>query len=418
VTVLAPAYWPTIGGGQAVAREFAQRVRGPFRVSVLRLHGDGVLGPVTDWELCAGVASGTSTDNGVPVVSLGSSGPTRRVLGALAGLCPRVRLARPLYELCLFHGLRGRLTRHLRGTRLLHLYGHGLAGVILGAHRVARSRRIPLVVTPFWHVSRPARSSRQLSLRSIVLPRVCRAADAVIAMTRLERESLIDQGVAAERCHVIPAGPVIGSGADPEGFRRRHRLGSAPVVLFLGRQWNAKGYRTLANAAPLVWTRRPEARFLFVGPASEESIEFFRPDRDPGGRLVSLGTVSLDDKTSALAACDVLCVPSSSESLGLVYLEAWAMKKPVIAERIPVLETVVGDGVDGLLVDPNPTSIAGAICRLLADPPLARAMGEAGAAKVEQQYRWSSAADRLSRLYADLVHRTASSETPAKTIRS
>ena len=89
-----------------------------------------------------------------------------------------------------------------------------------------------------------------------------------------------------------------------------------------------------------------------------------------------------------------------------------------IAERNPVLETVVRDGVDGLLVDPDPASIAGAICRLLEDPPLARATGAAGAAKVEQHYRWSSAADRLSQLYADLVHRNASFETRAKNIRS
>ena len=79
------------------------------------------------------------------------------------------------------------------------------------------------------------------------------------------------------------------------------------------------------------------------------------------------------------------------------------MRKPVIAQRIPVLETVVQDGVDGLLVDPHPTSIAEAICRLLADPPLARALGEAGAAKVEQHYCWSTAAERLGVLYADLI---------------
>jgi glycosyltransferase involved in cell wall biosynthesis len=405
VTVLAPAYWPTIGGGQMVAREFAHRVRGPFRVSVLRLHGEAVPGPVTEWSLCAGVASGTSTDDGVPVVSVGSSGATRRVLAALASVCPRARPARLVYELCLFHGLRGRLARQLRETRLLHLYGNGLPSAILVAHRVARRRRIPLVVTPFWHINGPSGPAPRLSPRAIVLPRVCRTADAVIAMTGLERESLIDRGVPPQRCHVIPAGPVVGGGADPQGFRRRHRLGSAPLVLFLGRQWSVKGYRSLADAAPLVWAQRPEARFLFVGPESEESIEFFRPGRDAHGRLVSLGTVSLEDKTSALAACDVLCVPSSSESLGLVYLEAWAMKKPVIAERIPVLETIVGDGVDGILVDRHPASIARAICRLLADPPLARAMGEAGAAKVERQYRWSSAADRLSQLYADLLQR-------------
>src|SRR5262249_37510843 len=159
-----------------------------------------------------------------------------------------------------------------------------------------------------------------------VLPLVCRRADAVIAMTRFERESLIARGVAPDRCHVIPAGPVIGRRADPHGFRRRHRPGAAPPVLFLRRPWERQGYRNLAKAAPLVWARNPDARVLFVGPPSEQSIEYFQSARDARGRLLTLGAVSLHDKTSALAACDVLCVPSSGESLGLAYLEAWAMR--------------------------------------------------------------------------------------------
>jgi glycosyltransferase involved in cell wall biosynthesis len=332
-------------------------------------------------------------------VSVGSSGPTRRALTGLAAVCPRLRLARPFYELLLFHGLRHRLVPHVQESRLLHVYGNGFSSVMLLARRMARSLRIPLVITPFWHLGRPT----LLSPRSIIMPAVCRSADAVIALTALERQRLIDHGVRPERCHVITGGPVLGRAADPEGFRRRQGLGTAPMVLFLGRHWIPKGYRCTAAAASLVWRHFPDTRFVFIGPTSGESIEFFRRCHDPGGRLILLGEVSLEDKTSALAACDLLCVPSADESLGLVYLEAWAMGKPVIAGRIPVLETVVDDGVDGVLVDHDPTSVAAAISRLRGDPHRARSMGAAGAAKVKQRYQWSIAADRLSRLYAELT---------------
>jgi glycosyltransferase involved in cell wall biosynthesis len=408
VTVLAPAYWPTIGGGQSMARELAHRVRGPFRVSVLRLHGDGATSRATPWELCAQPASEAMSDLGVPVVSVGSRGPMQRALTGLAAVCPRLRVARPFYELLLFHDLRHRLLPHVQETRLLHVYGNGFPSVILVASQLAQARRIPLVITPFWHLRRPAFPLGRLSPRSLILPPVCRSADAVVAMTALERQWLIDHGVRPERCHVIPGGPVIGRAADPEGFRRRQGLGTAPMVLFLGRHWRPKGYRRLAVAAPLVWRHFPDARFVFIGPHSDESIAFFRHCRDTAGRLILLGQVSLEDKTSALAACDLLCVPSASESLGLVYLEAWAMGKPVIAERIPVLETVIDDGVDGVLVDHDRTSVAAAICRLLGDPRQAKSMGAAGAAKVKQRYRWSTAADRLSRLYVELIHRQTS----------
>lgn len=403
--VLAPAYWPTIGGGQLMARELAHRVHGPFRVSVLRLHGSGATSRTTPWELCAQSASIPTSDRGVPVVSVGLTGPTRRALGALAAVCPRLRLARPFYDLLLFLGLRRRLLSHLQQTRLLHVYGNGFPSVILLARQIARSRRIPLVITPFWHLSSSTFPISRWSPRSIIVPSVCRSADVVIAMTALERQALINHGVRPERCHVIPGGPLIGRSADPEGFRRRQGLGTAPMVLFLGRHWGPKGYRRLVEAAPLVWRNVPAARFVFVGPHSGESIEFFRRSGDVGRRLILLGEVSVEDKTSALAACDVLCVPSATESLGLVYLEAWAMGKPVIAERIPVLETIVDDGIDGILVDHDHTSVAAAVCRLLEDPHQAKLMGAAGAVKVRQRYRWSTAADRLSHLYTDLIQR-------------
>ena len=54
-------------------------------------------------------------------------------------------------------------------------------------------------------------------------------------------------------------------------------------------------------------------------------------------RIRHLGVITDAEKSSALAACSLLCVPSTEESLGVTYLEAWSFGKPVVAADIPVL---------------------------------------------------------------------------------
>jgi glycosyltransferase involved in cell wall biosynthesis len=87
------------------------------------------------------------------------------------------------------------------------------------------------------------------------------------------------------------------------------------------------------------------------------------------------------------AALDVLVLPSLSEALGLVLLEAGALGVPVVATAVGGIPEVVEDGVTGILVPPGqPDALADAVTRLLRDPERARAMGEAGRARVEREF--------------------------------
>jgi len=98
------------------------------------------------------------------------------------------------------------------------------------------------------------------------------------------------------------------------------------------------------------------------------SARLFAQARDRRG--VNLGEVDLATKTSALAACELLCVPSVQESFGGVYVEAWSLGKTVIGGRIPPIACVVDEGRDGLLSTQNPPELAAALDRLLSDPAL------------------------------------------------
>ena len=95
----------------------------------------------------------------------------------------------------------------------------------------------------------------------------------------------------------------------------------------------------------------------------------------------------------------MLCVPSSQESFGGVYTEAWSFGKPVIGCNIPAVADVVSDGVDGYLVDQQIPLIADRRFDLLTHPQTARAMGQAGQAKVEACYTWPRLAEKTAQIY-------------------
>jgi len=105
----------------------------------------------------------------------------------------------------------------------------------------------------------------------------------------------------------------------------------------------------------------------------------------------------------ALAACQVLCVPSIQESFGGVYTEAWSFGKPVIGARIPAVTDVIDDGVDGFLVEQHPAEIADRIVLLLEDESAAQCMGAAGKAKVVRRYTWDVIAQRTLAAYRSVM---------------
>ena len=203
-------------------------------------------------------------------------------------------------------------------------------------------------------------------------------------------------GVREERIFVTGMGPVLAAQANAATFLRENHI-DGPMVLFLGQHFQYKGYRQLLQAARLVWQRVPEAHFVFVGPAVGRSERAFEAQADK--RIHRLGKVDLQEKTNALAACALLCVPSTQESFGGVYTEAWNFGKPVIGCNIPAVAEVIADGVDGYLVVQEPMQIAERICHLLLHPTEAQTMGATGQRKVAEHYTWRRIAERTEQAY-------------------
>ena len=244
----------------------------------------------------------------------------------------------------------------------------------------------------------PLRHQRPLGWSSPAFRRLYRESDALIALTHGEKRWLIGKGAPADRVHVIGLGPQNDPAVSPEAGRRL--AGERPFVLFLGQLHSYKGYASLLAAVPLLADL--DVDFLFAGP---DVRGHSRQLSTAGSNVRFLGTVSLPERDSLLAACSVLCVPSARESFGSVVIEAWAAGRPVVGGPAEATRELIDDGVDGFTVAQRPAEVAAHLRQLLENPALADRMGEAGRRKVEDRFQWPALARAHIDVYRSVLER-------------
>ncbi|NEQ33938.1 MAG: glycosyltransferase family 4 protein [Leptolyngbya sp. SIO4C5] len=381
------AYPPALGGAQIHHHLLAQQMQQRGHSLQAVCHWDTNR---TDWLLGTTLRSPTQphhyTIDGIPVHRLGFSWREKlRLAPWLPLYYPLMSLALPPIANCIAN----HLDSYAQSADLIHNVRMGREGISYASLRAARQHNIPFVFTPVHH-------PRWVGWRYQAYINLYRQADAVIALTPTEKRTLIELGVAAEKVHITGIGPVLAPQAEGDRFRKQFHI-SGPMVLFLGQHYEYKGYQQLLAAASQVWQQFPETHFVFIGPAIRQSEQVFEPFSDP--RIHRLGTVSLQQKTDALAACDLLCVPSTQESFGGIYTEAWHFAKPVIGGKIAAIADVIDEGLNGFLVQQEPGAIAERICYLLRYPAQAEALGKAGQQKVKACYSWSQLAEKTMAAY-------------------
>ena len=98
-----------------------------------------------------------------------------------------------------------------------------------------------------------------------------------------------------------------------------------------------------------------------------------------------LGTIPRRELVERYRRASIFCLPSRQEGFGIVFLEAMASSKPVVAALAAAIPETVVDGETGILVHPDdPGALAQALLELLSDPERCRSLGEAGRSRVEQ----------------------------------
>jgi L-malate glycosyltransferase len=243
--------------------------------------------------------------------------------------------------------------------------------------------------------------------------RSIRSADALIAISQFVKHTLAASGHPGRTTHVV-LNAIDLDRWEPDVGRdeARAELGipdGAPVVVTVCRLFEAKGPEQLIRAIAIVRDELPDVRLVIVGDDGPEQGRYTSHLAEVAAGLgltdqvLFLGRRS--DVPRLMAAADVFAMPSFDEPFGLVYLEAMAMERPVVALTNGGTPEVVVDGVTGLLSEPGDMeALAGNLVRLLRDPSLRKQMGGHGRRRVEEHFT----ADRMAADAAQVYRLVAS----------
>ncbi len=300
-------------------------------------------------------------------------------------------------------------SRHLRGTDLILginiAYG-GIIGLIARATRntpyVTFGYAYEFLKFPAW--SPPAALLRAAYGRSRV----------VVAISRFTRDALERFGVAADRIETIFPGAMAARNVTPAeiaALKQRLSLNGHRIILAAGRMMPRKGHATLVDALPKILERHPDTVLICAGRGpAQADVERAVVRLGVAENVRVPGCVPDDDLAALYAMCDVFALPTGEdargqvEGFGLVFAEAAAYAKPVVAGKSGGVADAVLDGETGLLVNPGDAgSAADAIVRILDDAGLAQRLGEAGRDRVARELNWAAFARRLM----DAVERRA-----------
>lgn len=398
VCILAPSYWPAVGGGETHARLLARELsaRG-CAVTVLTRRREAEWASEEKFE-------------GARILRFGRPGHVR--LGKYLLLGPAL----------------GWLVANRRRWDVVYVCGLRVAGwsgvlaqLLARKPCILRAEAMGEMDGAFiWRSPEGAVSARKRALaRPFIALRnaLYRRAAAFLAVSTPVRDEYRECGIPDEKIALLP------NGYDPARFRPladpaaktelRRRLGlpedpARPVFAYSGKLIRGKGLGFLLRVWKAFHAMRPAAVLLLIGSGGAQSLscedDLRRYAAENGlGKSVRF-TGYTDDVVSWLQASDAFVFASERESQGLAVLEAMACGLPVLASDIPGVRDMVRDGIDGHLLPPRgEIAWLHAMEDLLDHPAAARAVAAAAAETALTRYAIGTVADRHIDLFRRLV---------------
>jgi glycosyltransferase involved in cell wall biosynthesis len=224
-----------------------------------------------------------------------------------------------------------------------------------------------------------------------------RHADAVVGVSEFVSKTVVEAGIPAERVHtVVNALDTYDKTWEPrdDAHSVREEFGIAPDAVVIGvcsRLFRWKGQTELIEAVSCILPTFPNLHLMIVGEDDSranpgggsfcEELKALVAQRGMGAKVTFTGFRR--DIPRLMNAFDIYAMPSFEEPLGMVYLEAMALGKPVVAYKSGGVPEVVETGVTGLLTEPYEIgALAQSLLRLCVDPVLRKTMGAAARERV------------------------------------
>ncbi len=376
-------YYPCLGGGELATRQLIKELANSSDITIITQITDNS----TDWlygtTINAPDEKREFIDNNARVIQISPSSMSR------LALYPWVKVYDRLRRQSVKH-LAGIFLPYLRSVPkpdIIHNVYIGREYLSLASFNLSREYDIPFVFTPIAHTHKDYWNSYYMDY-------LYRNADGFCAMTEYEKDWLQGKGATGEII-VNGVAPVLeceaGSSLD---FKAIYTKGN-PYLLFLGQCNEYKGYDFLIDVATNLFKKHNNLYLVLMGAG-------FSDFKSKHERIIPLGNVTEEVKVAALSSCTALCLPSTEESFGGVFLEAFAFSKPVLGCPIPEVSSWLEHGKDSLLIERDKDKWVKALDNLISDKGLQARLGRQGNKKLNERYTWDIIAHRTLDLYKRL----------------
>lgn len=175
--------------------------------------------------------------------------------------------------------------------------------------------------------------------------------------------------------------------------------------VYIGRLVFYKNLEVVLKAINLAKQTYPKVTLIIVGDGPHrENLEKLVKDLDLQNNVKFVGFVSNEEKYVHLASSRALVFPSLCEGFGLVVLEAFSQKKPVLVSDVKPLSDIVSNKQDGYILSPNDEKEwADAIISLIKNQEVAKSMGLSGYETLKQNYGLDKMYEKIISMYKQIT---------------
>ncbi len=212
-------------------------------------------------------------------------------------------------------------------------------------------------------------------------------ADLIIVQSKFCKESMIYNGIPADKVMINPMG------VDTSIFKKREKVPDQIRFISVGTISLRKGHQYLFRAFERVKARLPQAELICVG---DYKCDFRKERPKWEGTFTHIPHLPHPELAKLLQTCTAFVFPSQEEGIARAQIEALASGLPVIGTHEGGATTLVEDGIEGFIVrGRDPKHIAEAMIKIASDPVMNQEMGEAAYKKGAVYNTWQDYSDRL-----------------------
>lgn len=296
-----------------------------------------------------------------------------------------------------------RLREILRDNKIDLLCSHGYKANVLGRLATWINGIPQIAISRGW-----TGENRKIKMYEALDKFFLRLNNHVVAVSHGQKEKILRLGIRQRSLSVIHNAIDLGSSKDDSNCERKIRadLGIPDDAMFVasaGRLSPEKNYAGMIEVANRVCSQRDDVYFAVFGEG------FLRTDLETKIRTLGLEGHFLlpgfsKNMQQVYREIDVFMLPSFTEGLPNVALEAFAAKKPVVATAVGGTPEVVQHGVSGYLTSPDDISgMAQHLIVLTSDADLRNNMGENGYKHISKHFSYAEQTKKYMRLYEQMV---------------